>query len=76
MTLKEFLISAFSDEDKSISFSRVITAAIVLYFGVQDAVFFHVTGHLIDNSTSATQLGWVSSLYGLNKVTTAFGKNQ
>lgn len=68
MTLKEFFISMLSEPNNGgVSSARCFIFGLLIFFCTLDAWYFHRTGHLIDNTTATTQLGWVTSFYGLNK---------
>lgn len=62
-----FICSALSPS-AAISFGRFMALAWSLYFMVLDAWLYHRTGHLVDNLTLGTQLGVITTFYGITKV--------
>lgn len=61
------VIEKYLSEDGSASFGRAASAFWILYFAVQDAWFYHRTGHLIDYTDLLTQASVMSMFYGVNK---------
>ena len=43
------------------------------FFLVLHGWFYHRTGHLVDNPTTLTHVGVISSLYGLSKIPATLG---
>jgi len=62
-----FLKTMLSDSGE-VSFGRCAAGAWAVFLMVQQAWFWHRTGHLVDNGTAATHLGYIVTLYGLGKV--------
>jgi len=73
-----FMNSALEDEpdatgNRAVSFARLISLVLVLYFLATDAWFFHRKGVLVDNTTMMTQLGVMTAFYASNKFSTQLG---
>jgi hypothetical protein len=70
-----FLCSALSS-NAAISFGRFMSLAWSVYFMVLDAWLYHRTGHMVDNLTLGTQLGVITTFYGVTKVKEASGSSE
>ena len=63
----DFVKKVVSDSGE-VSFGRCAAGVWGFFLMGTQAWFWHRTGHLIDNATAATHLGYIVTLYGLGKV--------
>ena len=73
---KWFLEQMFGT-NAAISFGRVISGIITIYFLTFDGFYYFQNGHkFVDNSTLLTQLGLMTAFYGINKGQAAITGNK